>query len=143
LAKLSLNTKPQSIPGGSKVGIWGYNSWSRFTYGNPGHMGQNPFPTKNLTRSALRHSSALTDSMARMNIVGSLCFCSECGSLLDLSSGTSTIKCEQCKAPYSTNGTSLSSFGEISDGRIFNFGNHDEILTKSLPICSSSKAVCN
>jgi LSD1 subclass zinc finger protein len=39
-----------------------------------------------------------------MNIVGSLCFCSDCGSLLDLSSGTSTIKCDHCRAPYSTNG---------------------------------------
>jgi LSD1 subclass zinc finger protein len=43
----------------------------------------------------------------KMNIVGSLCFCSECGSLLDLSAGTSTIKCDHCKAPYSTNGMSL------------------------------------
>jgi len=42
--------------------------------------------------------------VCEMNIVGSLCFCSECGSLLDLSSGSSTIKCDHCKAPYSTSG---------------------------------------
>ena len=39
-----------------------------------------------------------------MNIVGSLCFCSECGSLLDLSSSLKTIRCGHCKALYSTNG---------------------------------------
>lgn len=40
-----------------------------------------------------------------MNVVGSLCFCSDCGSLLDLSSGTNTIKCDHCKASYSAKGT--------------------------------------
>ncbi len=47
-------------------------------------------------------------SLPKMNIVGSLCFCAECGSLLDLSAGTSNIKCDHCKAPYSTNGASHS-----------------------------------
>ena len=56
---------------------------------------------------------------ATMNIVGSLCFCSECGALLDLSSGTSTINCDRCKAPFSTKGIPLGFGIRISDWKNF------------------------
>ena len=73
--------------------------------------GTTPFPCENLENYG--------QTPATMNIVGSLCFCSECGSLLDLSSGTSTINCDRCKAPFSTKGIPLGLGIRISDWKNF------------------------
>jgi LSD1 subclass zinc finger protein len=78
-------------------------------------------------------------SVTKMNIVGSLCFCSECGSLLDLSTGTNTIKCGHCKAPYSTKGTGSEKFLIC---RFFDVGNYYSIFCEGVSIGVAGEEVC-
>jgi len=96
--------------------------------------------------SSIRSRSVSLTHRRKMSAVGSLVFCSDCGNLLDSTSGNEKLVCEQCGGVTRGRAALNSTWGRTLIMmyyffRYHNKGSYYQISAVSIPLCVATKAI--